>query len=174
MRTPAQAAARVGAGRELCRTALPDFDTGLCHCLVSLPYCCCANGMPSRLRSSLASSSVWAVVTKIISICKERIRQIEEDKKAETKISVGGVTTGRFYLSSSDNLIVRPQAPTVTYSLNKKETEAYQKFSNSHYGIHGDPKGCSVSFRNTAVGIAKTAQCNVCNEKEDITDYSGW
>lgn len=111
---------------------------------------------------------------KIIHICKERIRQIEEDKKAETKISVGGVTTGRFYLSSSDNLMVRPQAPTVTYSLNKKETEAYQKFSNSHYGIHGDPKGCSVSFRNTAVGIAKTAQCNVCNEKEDITDYSGW
>lgn len=111
---------------------------------------------------------------KIIHICRERIRQIEEDKKAETKISVGGVTTGRFYLSSSDNLIVRPQAPTVTYGLNKKETEAYQKFSNSHYKIHGDPKGCSVSFRNTAVGIAKTAQCNVCNEKEDITDYSGW
>lgn len=58
---------------------------------------------------------------KIIHICRERIRQIEEDKKTETKISVGGVTTGRFYLSSSDNLIVRPQAPTVTYGLNKKE-----------------------------------------------------
>lgn len=41
---------------------------------------------------------------KIIHICKERIRQIEEDKKA----------------------------------------------------------------------VTKTAQCNVCNEKEDITDYSGW
>lgn len=111
---------------------------------------------------------------KIIHICKERIRQIEEDKKAVIKVGTGGITTGGFYISSSDNLIVKPQVPIVTYSLNKKETEAYQKFADSHYKIHNNPKGCSMSFRNSAIGVAKTAQCNVCNEKEDITDYSGW
>lgn len=31
-----------------------------------------------------------------------------------------------------------------------------------------------MSFRNSAIGVTKTAQCNVCNEKEDITDYSDW
>lgn len=62
---------------------------------------------------------------KIIHICKERIRQIEEDKKAVIKVGTNGITTGGFYISSSDNLIVKPQVPIVTYNLNKKETEAY-------------------------------------------------
>ena len=104
---------------------------------------------------------------KIIHICRERIRQIEEDKQAqkptyETKEwSIGTISVPK---------------PTVTYSLNEKEAEAYVKFQNEHYKLHNGIKecGCSVTFTHTGIGVGKTVQCNSCGEKQNITDYNNW
>lgn len=58
---------------------------------------------------------------KIIHICRERIRQLEEDKQAQKPVyeakgwSIGTISVPK---------------PTITYSLN--ETEAYAKFQKEH------------------------------------------
>lgn len=102
---------------------------------------------------------------KIIHICRERIRQLEEDKQTQKSICIGW----------SINTISIPK-PTITYSLNEKEVEAYTKFQNKHYELHNEIKscGCSVIFTHTGIGLGKTVQCNVCGEKQDITDYDNW
>jgi hypothetical protein len=97
---------------------------------------------------------------KIIHICRERIRQLEEDKQAQKPTyeakgwSIGTISVPK---------------PTVSYSLNEKEVEAYAKFQKEHYDLH---KGiCSVIFTHTGIGLGKTVQCNICKERTDITDY---
>lgn len=97
---------------------------------------------------------------KIIHICKERIRQLKEDHKPiyeATEWSIGTISVPK---------------PTITYSLNEKEVEAYAKFQREHYDLH---KGiCSVIFTHTGIGLGKTVQCNICKERTDITDYKMW
>lgn len=104
---------------------------------------------------------------KIIHVCRERIRQLEEDKKSQSKI----------YVSKEDSMgaISIPKS-TVTYSLNEKEAEAYAKFQNEHYELHKGIKacGCSIIFTPTGLGLSKTVQCNVCKEHTSITDYDTW
>lgn len=99
---------------------------------------------------------------KIIHICRERIRQLEEDKQAQKPVyeakgwSIGTISVPK---------------PTITYSLN--ETEAYAKFQKEHYELHKGMKacGCSIIFTHTGIGLGKTVQCNVCKERTNITDY---
>ena len=103
---------------------------------------------------------------KIIHICRERIRQIEEDKQAQKPTETKEWSLGTISVPK----------PTVTYSLNKKEAEAYAKFQKGHYELHKGIKacGCSVIFTPTEIGIGKTVQCNNCGEKQNITDYETW
>lgn len=104
---------------------------------------------------------------KIIHICRERIRQLEEDKQAQKPTyeakgwSIGTISVPK---------------PAVTYSLNEKEAEAYAKFQKEHYELHKGIKacGCSVIFTHTGLGLGKTVQCNVCKEHTNITDYETW
>lgn len=104
---------------------------------------------------------------KIIHICRERIRQIEEDKQAQKPT----------YEAKEWNIrTISVPKPTVTYSLNEKEAEAYAKFQKEHYEMHKGVKacGCSVTFTHTGIGLGKTVICNVCGEKQSITDYDTW
>ena len=104
---------------------------------------------------------------KIIHICRERIRQLEEDKQAQKPAyeakgwSIGTISVPK---------------PTITYSLNEKEAEAYAKFQKEHYELHKGIKacGCSVIFTHTELGLGKTVRCNVCKEHTNITDYETW
>lgn len=104
---------------------------------------------------------------KIIHICRERIRQIEEDKQAQKPAyeakewSIGTISVPK---------------PTVTYSLNEKEAEAYAKFQKEHYELHKGIKacGCSITFTNTGIGLGKTVKCDDCGVKQNITDYDTW
>lgn len=99
---------------------------------------------------------------KIIHICRERIRQLEEDKQAQKPVyEAKGWSIGTI------------SVPTITYSLNEKETEAYAKFQKEHYELHKGMKacGCSIIFTHTGIGLGKTVQCNVCKERTNITDY---
>lgn len=104
---------------------------------------------------------------KIIHICRERIRQLEEDKQAQkpvyeaTEWSIGTISVPK---------------PTITYSLNEKEAEAYAKFQKEHYELHKGIKacGCSVTFTHSGIGIGKSVKCNVCKESKNITDYNTW
>ena len=104
---------------------------------------------------------------KIIHICRERIRQLEEDKQAQKPTyeakgwSIGTISVPK---------------PTITYSLNEKEAEAYAKFQKEHYELHKGIKacGCSVIFTHTGLGLGKTVRCNVCKEHTNITDYDKW
>lgn len=99
---------------------------------------------------------------KIIHICRERIRQLEEDKQAQKPVyeakgwSIGTISVPK---------------PTITYSLNEKETEAYAKFQKEHYDKGMKACGCSIIFTHTGIGLGKTVQCNVCKERTNITDY---
>ena len=104
---------------------------------------------------------------KIIHICRERIRQLEEDKQPqklmyeEKEWSIGTISVPK---------------PTVTYSLNEKETEAYAKFQKEHYELHKGIQACecSVTFTHTGIGVGKTVTCDACGEKQNITDYNNW
>lgn len=98
---------------------------------------------------------------KIIHICRERIRQLEEDKQPQIRIS----TVKEWETISVPN-------STLTYYLNEKEAEAYTKFQKKHSELH---KGrCLVIFTPTGIGLGKTVQCDICKEHIDITDYNTW
>ena len=104
---------------------------------------------------------------KIIHICRERIRQLEEDKQAQKPVYEAkgwGIGT------------ISVPKPTITYSLNEKEAEAYAKSQKEHYELHKGIKacGCSIIFTHTRIGLGKTVQCNVCKERTNITDYGTW
>ena len=104
---------------------------------------------------------------KIIHICRERIRQLEEDKQPQKLMyEEKGWSIGTSSVPK----------PTVTYSLNEKETEAYAKFQKKHYELHRGikPCECSVTFTHTGIGLDKVVQCNVCKEHTNITDYETW
>lgn len=102
---------------------------------------------------------------KIIHICKERIRQLEEDKQAQ-----------KLTCEIKENNLKTDSKSTITYNLNKKETEAYIKFEKEHYELHKGIKacGCSIIFTPTELGLGKSVQCNICKERINITDYNTW
>lgn len=66
---------------------------------------------------------------KIIHICKERIRQINEDKKEEGTSSGFVISTDGTACISN---IFKPSA--ISYSL--KEANAYAEFQKQHYELH--------------------------------------
>lgn len=102
---------------------------------------------------------------KIIHICRERIRQLEEDKQPQIRIS----TVKEWETISVPN-------STLTYHLNEKEAEAYTKFQKKHSELHKGIKvcGCSITFTNTGIGVGKTVTCDDCGIKQNITDYDTW
>lgn len=71
---------------------------------------------------------------KIIHICKERIRQINEDKKEEGTSSGFVISTDGTACISN---IFKPSA--ISYSLN--EANAYAEFQKQHYELHKGNKG---------------------------------
>lgn len=103
---------------------------------------------------------------KIIHICKERIRQINEDKKEE------GTSSGFVISTDGTSNIFKPSA--ISYSLN--EANAYAEFQKQHYELHKGIKacGCSVIFTHSGIGVGKSVKCNVCKESKNITDYNTW
>ena len=100
---------------------------------------------------------------KIIHICKERIRQINEDKKEEGTSSGFVISTDGTACISN---IFKPSA--ISYSLN----EAYAEFQKQHYELHKGIKACGCS--HSGIGIGKSVKCNVCKESKNITDYNTW
>lgn len=108
---------------------------------------------------------------KIIHICKERIRQINEDKKEEGTSSGFVISTDGTACISN---IFKPSA--ISYSLNEKEANAYAEFQKQHYELHKGIKacGCSVTSTHSGIGIGKSVKCNVCKESKNITDYNTW
>lgn len=101
---------------------------------------------------------------KIIHICKERIRQINEDKKEE------GTSSG--FVISTDACISNIFKPSaISYSLN--EANAYAEFQKQHYELHKGIKacGCSVTFTHSGIGVGKSVKCK---ESKNITDYNTW
>ena len=66
MRTAADVAAGIGSRRELWLAGLLDLHRCFCHGIFLLIYF--ENGMLNSFSSSRASSSVWAVVTKMMSM----------------------------------------------------------------------------------------------------------
>lgn len=103
---------------------------------------------------------------KIIHICKERIRQINEDKKEE------GTSSGFVISTDGTACIFKPSA--ISYSLNEKEANAYAEFQKQHYELHKGIKACGCSVTFTHSGIGKSVKCNVCKESKNITDYNTW
>lgn len=95
---------------------------------------------------------------KIIHICKERIRQIENDKEKNTV----------YILKAKDGNIARiaPYKPSMSFTLSPEQVEQYRKFQSSNSGL------CSVKFTPTGIGLG--VEC-VCGDKvENITEYDKW
>lgn len=92
---------------------------------------------------------------KIIHICKERIRQIEEDKPKFNLVS------------SSYNLstIAIPE-PTITFTLSSEQLKKYQEFQSNNTGL------CSIKFTPTGIGLAVEYICG--DNKLNVTEYEKW
>lgn len=92
---------------------------------------------------------------KIIHICKERIRQIEEDK---TKVTL---MNGSYKLAT----IAVPE-PSMTFTLSPEQLKKYKEFQSNNNDL------CSIMFTPTGIGIAVEYICG--NNKVDVTEYKKW
>lgn len=87
---------------------------------------------------------------KIIHICKERIRQIEEDKPKITWVG-----------ESSWSTIAMPE-PSITFSLSPEQVKKLKEFQSNNTGL------CSVKFTPTGVEF-------ICgNNKLNVSEYEKW
>lgn len=91
---------------------------------------------------------------KIIHICKERIRQIEEDKSKITLVSEGSYGT-----------IYVPE-PSATFSLSPEQLKKYQEFQSNNTGL------CSIKFTPTGIGLGVEYICG--NNKLNVSEYEKW
>lgn len=91
---------------------------------------------------------------KIIHICKERIRQIEEDKPKITWVG-----------ESSWSTIAMPE-PSITFSLSPEQVKKLKEFQSNNTGL------CSVKFTPTGVGLGVEFICG--NNKLNVSEYEKW
>lgn len=92
---------------------------------------------------------------KIIHICKERIRQIEEDKSKFILVS------GSYNLST----IAVPE-PSMTFTLSPEQLKKYQEFQSTNTGL------CSIKFTPTGVGLGVEFVCG--DNKLNVSEYKKW
>ena len=66
----------------------------------------------------------------------------------------------------------------IEFKLNKTETKAAKKFmeAHRHSEVYKGTIGGHIDyiFTPTAIGDACSIHCNICDKKENITDYSCW
>lgn len=61
------------------------------------------------------------------------------------------------------------------FELNDTEYQKAVEFEKKHRHYSGAIGGhISVEFSLTGLGCAKTVKCFICDESENITDYSHW
>ena len=64
------------------------------------------------------------------------------------------------------------------FKLNEKETEKAREFleKHRHPDIYKGTIGGHINFifTPTSIGDACSLHCSICNEEENITDYSNW
>lgn len=88
---------------------------------------------------------------KIIHICKERIRQIEEDKPKVTLVS-GSYDIGKISVPE----------PSITFTLNPEQYKKFQEFQSNNTGL------CSIKFTPFESGFG----VEFVNDKLNITEYA--
>ncbi len=91
---------------------------------------------------------------KIIHICKERIRQIEENKSKITAVS------GNLYSTTY------PLESYTTFTLSPEQLKKYQEFQSTNTGL------CSVKFTPTGVGLGVEFICG--DNKLNVSEYEKW
>lgn len=92
---------------------------------------------------------------KIIHICKERIRQIEEDKPKLTIVS-GSYDIGKISILE----------PSTTFTLSPEQLKKYQEFQSTNTGL------CSIKFTPTGVGLGVEYICG--DNKLNVSEYEKW
>lgn len=91
---------------------------------------------------------------KIIHICKERIRQIEEDRPKIASISE--CFTSKIYVPK----------PSMTFTLSPEQLKKYQEFQSTNTGL------CSIKFTPTGVGLGVEFVCG--DNKLNVSEYEKW
>lgn len=92
---------------------------------------------------------------KIIHICKERIRQIEEDKPKVTIVG-GSYNIGKISIPES----------SMTFTLSSEQLKKYQEFQSNNTGL------CSIKFTPTGVGLGVEFICG--DNKLNVSEYEKW
>lgn len=92
---------------------------------------------------------------KIIHICKERIRQIEEDKSKFILVS------GSYNLST----IAVPE-PSMTFTLSPEQLKKYREFQSNNTGL------CSIKFTPNGIGLVVEFICG--DNKLNVSEYEKW
>lgn len=92
---------------------------------------------------------------KIIHICKERIRQIEEDKPKVTLVN-GSYDIGKISIPK----------PSMTFTLSPEQLKKYQEFQSTNTGL------CSIKFTPTGVGLGVEFICG--DNKLNVSEYEKW
>lgn len=59
----------------------------------------------------------------------------------------------------------------ISFKLNEKEMERYEKFKKEHRACGGLVE---VSFTPTGIGNIVKMKCNGCGKNKDITDVDSW
>lgn len=128
---------------------------------------------------------------KIIHICKERIRQLNngssEDVSAESTAELSISTEDGIYTTSIDTSCLggltipdpsryriahNDPKPEIRYVLKGSEIEAYNDFINKHKECCNSVMTCFS--HESGLGTSVKMFCPKCGELKDITNYDNW
>lgn len=110
---------------------------------------------------------------KIKHICDERIRQLKfTPKPLYEQLTAPEVLHGYIAVPEWSQPSLKFEAPEISYSLTKKQVDAYMDFNEAHKHCKGMPQVCFS--HDSGIGTTVTMRCKNCGEEKEITDVSKW
>lgn len=110
--------------------------------------------------------------TKMIHICKERIRQLELEQDPYLIIKEGDLQNSAIVLNEDFHASSLTFDELPLFSLRGTELASYESFKTVHSVCGNEP--IQTKFEPTPIGNKITVICPNCHCEQEITDYSTW
>ena len=110
---------------------------------------------------------------KIKHICDERIRQLKfTPKPLYEQLTAPEILHGYIAVPEWSQPSLKFNTSELSYSLNKKQVEKYNQFSEDHKHCGGHIEICFS--HKSGIGVSTKFYCTGCGDEMEVTDISKW